>query len=99
MPAAALVPVDLGKPVDPSGPGAPDPTWPCPCGTANSFEEIACTACGTAFLARLRDDEAPSLLLPLVGDVARFSRNQRLLGACGAALLLSLLFLLVGVLL
>ncbi len=99
MATAASAPVRLSKPTDPAERDEPEPTWPCPCGTANPFEEIACTVCGATFLARLRTDETPSLVLPLVGDVARFTRTQRLLGACGAALLFSLLFLLVGLLL
>ncbi len=39
------------------------------------------------------------MVLPLVGDVACLSRTQRLLGACGAAFLLALLILLIGLLL
>lgn len=83
----------------PAAPGAAvAPTWPCPCGTANSFDGSACTDCGAVFLSRLRSEGAPSLVLPLVGDVARFSRNQRLAGACGAAFLLSVLLGLLAVL-
>ncbi len=80
-------------------PSTSSPTWPCPCGTANSYDETFCADCGDAFLSRLRGDETPSMVLPLVGDVARFSRTQRLLGACGAAFLVSLLLLMVGLLL
>lgn len=77
----------------------PAPAWPCPCGTSNSFDEALCVDCGAGFLSRLRGDEAPSLVLPGVGDVARFTRTQRLLGACAAALVLSLMLLAVALLL
>lgn len=71
--------------------GAPVPTWPCTaCGQPNPFAAAVCAVCGTAFLATLRDGEEPLLTLPLVGDIGRFSRMQRL-GLAALAILLALM--------
>ena len=45
-------------------------SWPCDaCGTANPLTAAACTTCGAVFLARAREGR-PTLVLPLLGDVA-----------------------------
>lgn len=46
-----------------------------------------CVTCGAAFLAGVRDAEAPLLVLPGVGDVARLSRTARAGVALGVAVL------------
>jgi len=62
--------------------------WPCSrCGQVNGLSADVCAACGGAFLAGVRDAEAPLLVLPGVGDVARLSRTARAGVALGVALL------------
>lgn len=87
--AAPAVPDGVG-----SGPG-----WPCTgCGTDNPVACDVCAACGTAFLAGLRSAEAPLLVLPVIGDLARLGRGQQY-GLVGAAVLaVALLTLLLGLL-
>lgn len=59
--------------------GAQAKGWPCSsCGAANPVELDACAACGTGFLAGLRKQEPPLLVLPGVGDLTLLSRAQRL---------------------
>jgi hypothetical protein len=73
--------------------------WPCSgCGTVNGVELDACAACGTGFLAGLKRDEPPLLVLPGVGDLTRLSRGQRLGLALGVVLLFVLLVGLLGLL-
>ena len=56
-----------------------EPAWPCArCGAANSFALDACAACGSGFLSTLRESEAPLLEIPVVGDLTRMSRGQRI---------------------
>lgn len=74
----------------------PLPGWPCTsCGSLNPLEVTACAACGSAFLGKLAADDAPSLVLPFVGNVCRLGRAQHLLLAgavvVGAVLLVVLL--------
>lgn len=71
---------------------APQPGgWPCSgCGAVNAVELDACAACGLGFLSGLRKTEPPLLVLPVVGDLARLSRAQRL-GVAGAVILLVVL--------
>lgn len=87
-------PVAVARPVDPaSAPAAPRGLggWPCSgCGAVNAVELDACAACGTGFLAGLRREEPPLLVLPGVGDVTRLSRGQRL-GLAGAVVLVIVL--------
>ena len=86
----------LGLPVRPGS----EPTWPCSgCGAGNPIAANTCAACGTGFLAGLRESEGPLLELPGVGDLTRMSRGQRLGIAFGVVLafialtaLLSLVF-------
>lgn len=103
---AARVPVVPSYPDPLSGPLAPDDTvaeakgWPCTrCGTTNPFEAAACAACGSGFLAAVREDEAPLLVLPGVGDLTRMGRGQRLALAGGVVLVFVLVTLVIGLLL
>jgi len=62
-------------------------SWPCSrCAAANGYERDTCRACGASFLAAVKDDEAPLLVLPGVGDLSRLGRPQRLLLALGVVL-------------
>lgn len=61
--------------------------WPCSgCGASNPVELDACAACGLGFLSGLKKTEPPLLVLPVVGDLTKLSRAQRL-GAAGAVVL------------
>ena len=73
--------------------------WPCSrCGLSNAITEPVCTACGSAFLAGLRDTEAPLLLVPGVGDLTKLSRGQRLGLAAGVVVAFVLVTLVLGLL-
>ncbi|MGB8652723.1 MAG: hypothetical protein WCD35_18900 [Mycobacteriales bacterium] len=64
-------------------------TWPCTrCATANPLSAPVCGACGAPFLAALKDQAKPLLVLPLVGDLGRLSRGQRFGVALGAVAVL-----------
>jgi hypothetical protein len=102
-PAAPAVPAPA-TPVATGGPVSPRRSatagWPClACGEANPVEVDVCLACGTAFLAAMRAEEQPLLVLPGVGDVLRLSRVQRLGLGAAVALGVVLLVLAVGLLL
>lgn len=59
-----------------------EPTWPCTsCGAGNPFSAQQCRVCGSGFLAAA--STLPTLVLPVVGDVAAMSRGHRLLAAVG----------------
>lgn len=78
----------------------PAPSWPCAaCGADNRFELAECGGCGAPFLAQLRADGVPVVVLPVVGDVMRLNKAQRYGLAGVVALLAVLLVALVGVLL
>ena len=84
-----------------AGPPAPSaiPTWPCSaCGTQNSFDRDTCEKCGLGFLAAARDT-GPLLELPVVGDITRLSRGQRLALVVGVVFAFVVLTLVVGLLL
>ena len=73
--------------------------WPCAtCGADNAFTDSVCAVCGAAFLAALREAEAPLLVVPIVGDLLALSRAQRLGVAALLVLLVSGLTALVAVL-
>ena len=92
----AAVPADL-TPAIGAAPAA-GPTWPCTtCGAANSFDRDLCGSCGSAFLAAARDD-GPLLELPVVGDLTRLSRAQRLGLAAGLVVAFLAVVLIVGLL-
>jgi hypothetical protein len=89
-----------GQPVDATTPrSAGLGGWPCAnCGATNGVELDACAACGSGFLAGLKRDEAPLLALPVVGDITRLSRGQRLGLAAAVVLLVALLVAVVSLL-
>ena len=92
----------LGLPVRPrpgseAAPGPVTTLWPCTaCESSNPYSVSVCLACGTAFLAAVREAEGPLLELPGVGDLTRLSRGQRLGLAAGAVLAISALTGVVG---
>ena len=66
-------------------------TWPCStCSHPNDLALPACGACGTPFLAAVRDDR-PTVVLPVVGDVLALSAPRRVALALGAVVVLLLL--------
>lgn len=74
--------------------------WPClSCGAVNPFEAVRCSACGSAFLAAVAGANGPSMVLPLVGDLRRFTRAQRLLGAFGIVIVIMVPVALISLLL
>lgn len=73
--------------------------WPCAtCGHLNGLTASTCAACGAGFLAALREADAPSLVLPGVGDLMRLSRGQRIGLAAAVVLAFVALTALVGLL-
>lgn len=104
-PAPALVPVGAAPAAALLSGAAPDDAprpqhrgWPCSgCGAVNAVEDDACVACGTGFLAGLRQDAPPLLALPVVGDITRLSRAQRLGMASAVVLLFALLTVLLSI--
>lgn len=73
-----------------------EPTWPCvTCGAGNLLTASVCAACGAGFLAGLREAEGPLLELPVVGDLTRLPRAQRL--GLALAIVLVVLALIVGI--
>ncbi|MBW3641146.1 MAG: zinc ribbon domain-containing protein [Actinobacteria bacterium] len=80
-----------------AGPDLAAISWPCmACETSNPYTVSVCTACGSAFLAGLREAEGPLLELPGVGDLTKLSRGQRLGLAAGVVLAISVFTALVG---
>ena len=81
---APVVPPVVTAPVaeTPAAPATTAPTgagWPCAtCGHVNGLTSSTCAACGAGFLAALREADAPSLVVPGVGDLMRLSRGQRI---------------------
>jgi hypothetical protein len=68
--------------------------WPClGCGSVVPMDDNVCTGCGRPFLP---SDAAPSLALPVVGDIARMDRSQRIVVTIVAALLVMGLFVAVA---
>ena len=72
------------------------PSWPCSsCGAVNPMASDVCAACGRHFLAGVRD-ESPLLELPVVGDITRLGRGQRIAVAFGVVLAVVVLTMLLG---
>jgi hypothetical protein len=72
------------------------PTWPCTrCGAKVSFDLDACPDCGAGFLAGAASS-AISVKLPVVGDLSRMSKGQRLMMAAGFAVVLMVFLLLLA---
>lgn len=96
LPGARTGAVDLLAPA----PVAPSVTWPCTtCAAVNPLDADRCAACGSGFLAALRETEDPLLVLPGVGDITRLDRSQRLLLSAGFVLVILVLTVLLGALL
>ena len=99
-PPAPASPVPVAGPLTPAVGADARPSaargWPCSgCGETNAVELDACAACGTGFLAGLRKEAGPVLALPVVGDITRLSRAQRLgMSAAFVAVFLLLIALL-----
>jgi ribosomal protein L40E len=75
---------------------APAPTWPCPrCGARVSMELDSCDSCGAGFLAETSSTSV-SMKLPVVGDLNRLSKGQRLVVAIGFAVVMMVLFVLLA---
>lgn len=75
LPPAQAVPVPAATE---AAPGT-EATWPCTrCDTANPLSAAVCSRCGGGFLAGIRDNEQPLLVLPIVGDLGAMSRGRRL---------------------
>jgi hypothetical protein len=73
------------------------PSWPCSgCGTVNPMARDVCSACGRHFLAGVREDEAPILELPVVGDITQLTRGHRFAIAGGVVLAFILLTVVLG---
>lgn len=75
------------------------PTWPCTaCDTRVDFAESACPNCNTPFMGGTNSDV--SLKVPVVGDLVHMSAGAKFGvmagGAVGLAMLLVLLFLVLG---
>jgi hypothetical protein len=100
-PPAAVAAAPTYDPLSDPLPAAPvaGPTWPCSaCGTVNPIERDTCAGCGLPFLSGLREQEAPLLELPVVGDITRLGRGQRFALAGGVVLVFVLLTLVLGLL-
>lgn len=77
-----------------------EPSWPCSrCGSATPLSLTSCSGCGTGFLDAERQASAPTLVLPVVGDLLTMSRGHRMLLAVAAVLALCLPLALVTLLL
>jgi hypothetical protein len=98
-PAAPAVPAAsaLHAPLEPPGAEA---TWPCTtCGTRNPLASDRCAACQAPFLSKVAAEGRQAMVLPVVGDLTRLSRSQRLIGAFGVVLVLVVFVALVTLLL
>jgi hypothetical protein len=94
---AVRVPDPLTAPLDAVTSPTTGPSWPCSaCGTVNPMAGDTCSACGRHFLAGLREDQAPLLELPVIGDITRLGRGQRFAIAFGAVFVVLVLTLLLG---
>src|SRR5581483_8946302 len=91
-PASPAATTPTALPTEPDGSSAVpigvQPSWPCQgCGAAVPMTDAACTACGSPFLGGLRA-AAPTLRLPVVGDITAYGQRGRLLlgGVLGVAI-------------
>jgi hypothetical protein len=89
-----------------TGQGGPPPEggvtagWPCSaCGATSPLTADVCGACGSAFLAGARTADVPLLELPVIGDISRLQRGQRLGLAFAVVLAVVVLTALLGLLL
>jgi len=87
VPAQATAPVHLSSPA--AKPGKTPTGWPCSrCEAVNDFTDVLCTVCGSPFLAKVAEETKVTLVLPVVGDLSRYSRGQRAIIAFVAVLAL-----------
>ncbi|MCU1621385.1 MAG: hypothetical protein JWL79_230 [Frankiales bacterium] len=74
----------------PAAPASKTTGWPCSrCEHLNDFADVLCTTCSSPFLAKVAEETAVSIRLPLVGDLSRLGRGQRA-GIAFAAILIVL---------
>jgi hypothetical protein len=92
---APLLDIVLPVAAVPTQPGAPavgipaktPARWPCTrCEALNDFTDTVCKICAAPFLATVAEESKVTLVLPVVGDLGRYSRGQRALIAFGAVL-------------
>jgi hypothetical protein len=96
-PASTVGQDPLTAPLEAVASPAAGPSWPCStCGTVNPMARDTCSVCGKHFLAGLKEDEAPLLELPVVGDITRLGRGQRFAIAFGVVVAVLILTLLLG---
>jgi hypothetical protein len=87
LPAGA-VPAQAAPPAAPKS-GKTPTGWPCSrCEAVNDFTDVLCTVCGSPFLAKVAEETKVTLVLPVVGDISRYSRGQRAIIAFVAVLAL-----------
>jgi hypothetical protein len=91
-PAVVPGPDPLTAPLGADGEPVTGPSWPCSaCGAINPMAHDTCSVCGRHFLAGLREGEQPLLELPVVGDITKLSRGQRV-AIAGAVIVVVLAF-------
>jgi hypothetical protein len=92
---AATTDADSSSEVPFGTPAGPELEWPClRCGARVLMSLDACPSCGAGFLAGATG--STSARLPLVGDVGRFSRNQRVALGFGLAILVMVVLVLLA---
>lgn len=80
---------------EPEGASAEEVKWPCArCGEQVPLSLDACPACGSGFLAGAT--AATTVRLPVVGDIQRLSRTQRLLFGLGISVLVMVVLVLIA---
>lgn len=94
-PAEVSVPTEAAEDTSTEA-GAPEEAkWPClRCGEQVPISFDACHACGAGFLAG--STATPSARLPIVGDIGRLSRSQRLALGFGVSILVVVLLVLLA---
>jgi hypothetical protein len=93
--AAATADAEPSSDVPFGTPAGPEIEWPClRCGAQVLMSLDACPSCGAGFLAGATG--STSTRLPLVGDVGRFSRNQRVALGFGLAILVMIVLVLLA---
>lgn len=91
LPPAAAVPSSAKH----AAPALPEATWPCPrCSAPVPLSLDACEACGAGFLAGATT--AMAMRLPVVGDVGKMSRGQRMLVGSGIAVVMMVLLVMLA---
>jgi hypothetical protein len=96
-PAADSVTDDVAEAEEPAE-EPEEAKWPClTCGEQVPISLDACQSCGAGFLAG--SSSQPSARLPVVGDLQRLSRNQRLafgFGMCMVVMILLIVLATIG---